>query len=102
MNRQVLINRTDMNGDYTTVYFTVPSLNIDSQMQVLNEDFIRQLSIGGYTQLGLFLLNQLDKGIQDIINDVANQGKAEATKVETKTAQPQSTENVDNPNIIKE
>lgn len=102
MNNQVLINRTDMNGDYTTIYFTVPSLSIDSQMKVSNEDFIRQLGIGGYAQLGLFLLTQLNRGIQDIINDVVNPDKTNATQTSTQTAKPQSTENVDNPSIIKE
>ncbi|WP_270333006.1 hypothetical protein [Ligilactobacillus acidipiscis] len=102
MDDKVLINRTDMDGDYTIVYFKVPSLNIDSKMKVLNVDFIKQLSIGGYAQLGLFLLNQLNKGIESLINEVVNQDKTDATEVETKTAQPQSAENVDNPNIIKE
>lgn len=67
MNNQVLINKTDMNGDYTTVYFTVPSLNIDSQMKISNDDFVKQINQGGYKALGIYLLQQLDDGIQAML-----------------------------------
>lgn len=97
MNSQVLINRTDMDGDYTIVYFTVPSLNIDSQIKVSNDDFIKQVGIGGYVQLGLFLLQQLDDGIQNILNGVSNNTKTttlnEKNLDATTSNQPLTTEN---------
>lgn len=67
MNSDVLISKTDVEDNYTTVFFTVPSLNIDSKIKVENDTFIKQVSSGGYRQLGVYLLKELDKGIQNLI-----------------------------------
>lgn len=64
----VLINRTEQIPDGIVVYFTVPSINIDSQLQMTNNIYIEQISNGGFVQLGKFLLQELNQSISALLN----------------------------------
>lgn len=69
MNSNVLINKTNIDGDSITVYFMIPALNIDSQYQMTNKDFQEQMSIGGFKQLGYFLIETLENGLRNMMKD---------------------------------
>lgn len=64
---EVLIKRTDTNGDKTTVYFLVKSMYIDSEMTMDNEEYIKQISEGGFKQLGKYLMQYLVDGLQGLL-----------------------------------
>jgi len=68
-NNDVLINKTDIDNDNTIVYFTVPSLNIDSRLKITNDEFTNQMSIGGFKQLGHYLIEQLEIGLNNLLTD---------------------------------
>lgn len=65
----VLINRMDNEDKNTVVYFTIPSLNVDSQMKVPSDKFVSLLSEGGFVGLEKYLMEQLDLGLQALLKD---------------------------------
>lgn len=65
----VLINRMDNEDKNTVVYFTIPSLNVDSQMKVPSDKFVSLLSGGGFIGLEKYLMEQLDTGLQALLKD---------------------------------
>lgn len=65
----VLINRMDNEDKNTVVYFTIPSLNVDSQMKVPSDKFVSLLSEGGFIGLEKYLMEQLDVGLQALLKD---------------------------------
>ena len=65
----VLINRMDNEDKQTIVYFTIPSLNIDSQMKVPSDKFVSLLSEGGFIGLEKYLMEQLNVGLQALLKD---------------------------------
>lgn len=65
----VLINRMDNEDKNTVVYFTIPSLNVDSQMKVPSDKFVSLLSEGGFIGLEKYLMEQLDIGLQALLKD---------------------------------
>lgn len=65
----VLINQTDTSHGETTIYFIVPSLNIDSQYKMSSDEFVKQLGEGGFKGLGNYILKQLDIGIQALLKE---------------------------------
>lgn len=67
MNNYVLINSTENNNNNITIYFTIPSLNIDSQATITQDTFAQQISLGGFNQLGVYLVELLDKGLQGLL-----------------------------------
>lgn len=69
MNSDVAINRTTTDKDGITVYFTIPALNIDSQYHMTNDEFESQMSIGGFKQLGHYLVEQLENGLNAMLVD---------------------------------
>ena len=65
----VLINRMDNEDKNTVVYFTIPSLNVDSQMKVPSDKFASLLSEGGFIGLEKYLMEKLDIGLQALLKD---------------------------------
>lgn len=65
----VLINRMDNEDKNTVVYFTIPSLNVDSQMKVPSDKFASLLSEGGFIGLEKYLMEQLETGLQALLKD---------------------------------
>lgn len=65
----VLINRMDNENKQTVVYFTIPSLNVDSQMKVPSDKFVSLLSEGGFIGLEKYLMEQLDTRLQALLKD---------------------------------
>jgi len=59
----------DSNETKTTVFFYVQSLNIDSQYTLSNDDYVAQLSNGGFNQLGNYLIQKLIDGLNDLIKE---------------------------------
>lgn len=65
----VLINRTEQTPDGLVVYYTIPGLSVDSQLQMTNDQYIDEIQSGGFIALGQYILKQLDIGIQGLIKD---------------------------------
>lgn len=67
MEENVIISRMENNSGKTTIYFMVPSLNIDSHYAMETDRFTSVLTSGGFSGLAQELLKELDTGIQALI-----------------------------------
>lgn len=67
MDNYVLINSTENSNNNITIYFTIPSLNVDSQATITQDIFAQQISLGGFNQLGIYLVELLDMGLQGLL-----------------------------------
>lgn len=65
----VRINKTDARDNNITIYFTVPTLSIDGEHQLTKKEFEDQMSIGGFKQLGRYLIEQLENGLSAMLVD---------------------------------
>lgn len=67
MEENVIISRMENNNGKTTIYFMVPSLNIDSHYDMETNKFSSVLTSRGFSGLAQELLKELDNGIQALI-----------------------------------
>lgn len=68
-NSDVRINKTDARDNNITIYFTIPKLSIDSEYQLTKEEFENQMSVGGFKQLGHYLVEKLENGLSAMLVD---------------------------------
>lgn len=67
MDNNVIINKTENRDGNIIVYFLVPSLSIDSHLSIDNKVFEDLMYKGGFSQLSLYLVEQLDVGLQALL-----------------------------------
>lgn len=66
-NEKVYIARTAINGDNTSVDYSVYQLNINGTMMMTNDEFVKAISDHGYVGLGNFILKKLNEQLDSLI-----------------------------------
>ncbi|HJE97086.1 MAG TPA: hypothetical protein K8V00_05640 [Ligilactobacillus acidipiscis] len=69
MNEKVYIARTAINGDNTSVDYSVYQLNINGTMIMTNDEFVEAIADHGYVGLGNFILKKLDEQLGALIGN---------------------------------
>lgn len=86
MSEKVYIARTAVNGDNTSVDYSVYQLNINGTMTMTNDEFIKAISDCGYIGLGDFILEKLSKQLSTLIGKqeqvVINMKSGDMSKVD--------------------
>lgn len=69
MSEKVYIARTAVNGDNTSVDYSVSQLNINGTMMMTNDEFAKAISDHGYVGLGNFILKKLNEQLDALISN---------------------------------